>query len=51
MPQNEYGRGDFSKYDSMKTEELEEILRQDTDEFQDETDIDMLMYTTTQTIN
>jgi hypothetical protein len=28
----------------MTTEELEEILRQDTDEFQDETDIDMLMY-------
>lgn len=44
MPQNEYGRSDFSKYDSMTTEELEEILRQDTNEFQDETDIDMLMY-------
>lgn len=44
MPKNEYGCSDYSKYDSMTTEELEEILRQDTDEFQDETDIDMLMY-------
>lgn len=44
MPKIEYGCSDYSKYDSMTTEELEEILRQDTDEFQDETDIDMLMY-------
>lgn len=44
MPQNEYGRSNFSKYDSMTTEELEDILRQDTDEFEDDTYIDMLMY-------
>ena len=44
MPKSEYGRSDFSKYDSMTTEELEEILGQDTNEFQDETDIDMLMH-------
>lgn len=44
MPQSEYGRSDFSKYDSMTTEELENILRHDTDEYEDETDIEKLMY-------
>lgn len=44
MPENKISRSDFSKYDSMTTEELEDILRQNEDNFEDETDIDMLMY-------
>lgn len=44
MPENKDCRSDYSKYDSMTTEELEEILRQDVDNFEDETEIDMLMY-------
>lgn len=44
MPENKNSRSDFSKYDSMTTEELEDILRQNEDNFEDETDIDMLMY-------
>lgn len=44
MPENKINRSDFSKYDSMTTEELEDILRQNEDNFEDETDIDMLMY-------
>lgn len=38
-------RSDFSKYDSMTNEELEEILRIDAEKSEDEdSDIDMLMY-------
>lgn len=44
MPENKISRSDFSKYDSMTTEELEDILRHNEDNFEDETDIDMLMY-------
>lgn len=44
MPDNKFRRSDYSKYDSMTTEELEDILRQDADNFKDETDIEMLMY-------
>ena len=40
------GRCDYSKFDSMTTEELEEILRQDVQNLEGDTDIDMLMYIT-----
>lgn len=40
------GRCDYSKFDSMTTEELEEILRQDAQNLEGDTDIDMLMYIT-----
>lgn len=43
MPENN-SCSDYSKYDSMTTEELEDILRQDAQNLEDNTDIDMLMY-------
>lgn len=37
-------RSDYSKYDSMTTEELEDILRKDAENLEGETDVDFLMY-------
>lgn len=45
MPENNNNCcSDYSKYDSMTIEELEEILRQDAEDLDSEPDVDMLMY-------
>lgn len=46
MPENYDCREDYSKYDSMTTQELEEILRQDVENLEEETDIELMMYIT-----
>lgn len=47
MPRNQDNcRSNYSKYDSMTTEELEDLLRQDAQNLEGDTDVALLMYIT-----